>query len=99
MDIYTQAFQTAAASKVFMDKIGEPYTVKWPITLRAGVSDAGNDAAFAATVNGPHGKGILSASGEKDAGRWHLTHLYLEEPTTHRYVSLLPSPGVEASVP
>lgn len=97
MDIYAMSFQKAAASKVFTDQIGEPYSVAWPITLSAEATDTDGKGAFRAKVKGPHGKGVLIAAGKKESRVWHLTQLGLIPSSTGQYVSLLPMQTVQAS--
>jgi hypothetical protein len=91
MVIYDEGLRTATSSKVFADQIGEPFSVTWPIILKAGVSDQGNDASIKITVKGPHGKGVIFISGKKGTGGWNLTGLYLLPSLSGHYVNLLPS--------
>ena len=77
MIVYGEAMQVVSHAKVFRDEVGEPFTVAWPIILSAGVTDAGNDAAFRAKVKGPRGKGVLVVVGSKGRAGWTLTRVDL----------------------
>jgi hypothetical protein len=90
MVVYREAVQVASQSKVFGDEVGEPFTMSWPIVLRAGISDQGNDEAFRATAKGPRGKGALVAVGMKGSAGWTLTRLDLVK-SPENSVSLLSS--------